>query len=367
MRSASTATPCASSRNCTSKAYADEPVSRVRPLMRAAAPADLRPTGPAAAPAVRSRPRPARRAARPGHGRRRRPRRPAPAPAAARASWPALRPRRSRPRRRPLRGRRSRRRSAARPAARATDKIVPSTGAATASYAASAADRRPMARSRPRAAARPQRAGEPGQQLRHDHARVAARAEQRAAGEAGHRGGEIRRRLARQVILRGRERQHQIRAGVAVRDRIDVQLVDLVLVLGAVRRDRPRTSGVRRRHPDCPARIRSVIAGRDKARAACSFASSRASPAPPAIRHSGARQSASGVQFRQLARVACPARDTTPGRDRSDRRWTIRRSLRATVISSSGEWIMRARRGSGRVAAGSRRTGPIGRIRWPVG
>jgi len=70
-----------------------------------------------------------------------------------------------------------------------------------------------------------------GQQLRHDHAGVPARPEQRAAGEAGHGGGEIRRRFARQVILRGREGQHEIRTRVAVRDGIDVQLVDLVLVL----------------------------------------------------------------------------------------------------------------------------------------
>nr|BFE68425.1 hypothetical protein GCM10020092_017260 [Actinoplanes digitatis] len=87
---------------------------------------------------------------------------------------------------------------------------------------------------------RRERVGHAAQDLRHDDARVAPRAEQRAAGHSAHR--RAQRRLPGRLGLAGEigglvegllgrgEGEHQVGAGVAVGHRVDVQLVDLVLV-----------------------------------------------------------------------------------------------------------------------------------------
>ena len=111
-----------------------------------------------------------------------------------------------------------------------------------------------------------ERAGQTGQQLRDDHAGVAARAEQRAAGERQHRVAEIGRGRAVELLLGGGEREHEIGAGVAVGHREDVELVDLALVPAQTPPDRSRTTGGWRRRRDCPARNVSLLVCCDTSR-----------------------------------------------------------------------------------------------------
>ena len=116
----------------------------------------------------------------------------------------------------------------------------PRPARATASYAASVGRRRSARASSPPAhrGRAGERVGHAAQDLRHDDAGVAPCAEQRAAGHPPHgvrrpvsrRARPRRRRPALQRRLRRGHREHQVGAGVAVRHRIDVQLVDLVLV-----------------------------------------------------------------------------------------------------------------------------------------
>ena len=73
--------------------------------------------------------------------------------------------------------------------------------------------------------------GEAAEDLREDHPAVAAGAHQRAVRRRGeHRVGGIRRGGVARLLHRRAQRQVHVRAGVAVGDREDVEVVDLLLV-----------------------------------------------------------------------------------------------------------------------------------------
>ena len=123
---------------------------------------------------------------------------------------------------------------------RMTVRIVPSTGLATAPYAVLAPSLSAWARSRPLNRFLPATASAmPAEDLARDDARVAARTHEGAEAD---RGGDPVGRLARDrlgLVERGPDRGQHVRPGVAVRDRIDVEAVDLVDVRLEVRDRRP--------------------------------------------------------------------------------------------------------------------------------
>ena len=108
-----------------------------------------------------------------------------------------------------------------------TVSIVPSTGFVTARYAASLAPRK--ARASVGASSRSAFAddlGEAAQDLREDDAGVPARAHQRGARQLVRERREIVRLRGVQLLDRGADGQREVRPGVAVGDRIDVEVVD---------------------------------------------------------------------------------------------------------------------------------------------
>ena len=141
-----------------------------------------------------------------------------------------------------------------------TVRIVPSTGCITAATAASADARRPRASSAaPDLVGAAERVGEAAQDLRQDHARVAARAHERAV-----RDGLAHRHPCSVAVAdlgaHRLERERHVGAGVAVGDRVHVEPVQLLLVRAQdvavlLRRAAP---GPRRR-PRCARSLRGIV------------------------------------------------------------------------------------------------------------
>ena len=120
--------------------------------------------------------------------------------------------------------------TAAADASRMTVRIVPSTGLATALYAVFVPASSACARSRPLNRFLPwSPCAMPGEDLARDDARVAAGAHERAeARGVGHPVGVGIGPGPVRLLERGADRRQHVRAGVAVRDREDVERVDLV-------------------------------------------------------------------------------------------------------------------------------------------
>ena len=108
-----------------------------------------------------------------------------------------------------------------------TVSIVPSTGFVTALYAASLAPRNARASvGASSSLGLRDDLGEAAQDLGEDHARVPARAHQRGARQLVRQRRQIVRLRGVQLLDRGADGQREIRPGVAVGDRIDVEVVD---------------------------------------------------------------------------------------------------------------------------------------------